>query len=423
AFKVNSGMIDLSQLLLLAIERAVAPPVVHQRSVFQPMRIVVVDPTLFAPASADEVPVELPQVLPRALPSANHAAVHHRAVRGEILSDEAGRLYEKVGRQIRPIHQLASGRFGEVIDVVPVAPTAPRTIPTPVAPQPGEPANNNRPNANAEAKLDSEKSAPEATSVGHRKLFADPGQWRVLWWGDFKEILARQLAHPERLRDTYKIPCYVQVLETERTVSIQELAGVYKSDSKANSPLYLLTDEIAAKLDLVLPLRPAPPKQARREPHTLLAHERVFRLVVANDPTIDVTMLQSKAPTTGNVGHAASGNSLKETIPARFVNEWEFRFTREEVLYDLNARVSLASLIKRKCRKLRVIKRGREFHKWQTLLAGRNPDEQLWSVRPPAIMFADSLLREWASKTLNLAGYDTQKMLIEWEIFWRRKGL
>src|SRR5215813_12425500 len=84
AFKVNSGMIDLSQLLLLAIERAVAPPIVHQRSVFQPMRIVVVDPTLFAPASADEVPVELPQVLPRALPSANHAAVHHRAVRGEI---------------------------------------------------------------------------------------------------------------------------------------------------------------------------------------------------------------------------------------------------------------------------------------------------------------------------------------------------
>jgi hypothetical protein len=213
------------------------------------------------------------------------------------------------------------------------------------------------------------------------------------------------------------------VLETERTVSITELAEVYKSDNKANTPLYLLTDEIAAKLDLVLPLRPAPPRQGRREPQTLLAHERVFRLLVANDPTIDVTMSQSKASATKSSSQAVQGSSLKEVIPARFVNEWEFRFTREEVLYDMNARSGVGGLARRILRQLRIIKQGREFRKWQTLLAGRSLDEQLWSVRPPASRFADSSLQEWASRTLDLAGYDSRKMVTEWEIFWRRKGL
>ncbi len=413
-FEPNFGMVDLSQLLLLAIERAVAPPVVHQRGVFQPMRIVVVGQGSLAQTRDDDLTVELPQVLPRALPPPNRGAFHHRQVRGEILSDEAGRLYEKVGRQIRPIQQLASGRFGEVIDIVPNAPT----IPPPVGPQPVAGRGNHQPQA-SENNPKVEKSAAETAPVSHRKLFADPGQWRVVWWGDFKEILASQLAHPERLRDTYKIPCYVQVLETERTVSIEELAEVYKSDNKGKAPLYLLTDEIAGKLDLVLPLRPAPPKPARREAGTLLARERVFRLLVANDPTIDVSVGPSKPSTPAK----STIPALKEAIPDRFLNEWEFRFTREEVLYDINARPSLASLVRRMCRKLRFIKRDVEFRKWQTLLAGRNVDEQLWSVRPAASMFADSMLHDWAKKTLELAGYDSGKMLAEWEIFWRRKGL
>ena len=148
----------------------------------------------------------------------------------------------------------------------------------------------------------------------------------MVWWGEFKEILARQLAHPERLQDTYRLPCYVQVLETERTISIEELAAVYKSDNEHHARLYFLTDEIAAKLDLVLPLRPAPPQHARREPNTLLAHERVFRLLAANDPTIDVTMSQAKMRSsatktdstgaTAKVGDpAAPITQLKESIP------------------------------------------------------------------------------------------------------------
>ena len=90
---------------------------------------------------------EMPRVLPRALPPAaadvpNFRAgqFHQRAVRGEILSDESGRLYEKLGRQIRPIHQLASGQFGEAIDLVPTAPATTRMIPPVAGPNAVEPS-------------------------------------------------------------------------------------------------------------------------------------------------------------------------------------------------------------------------------------------------------------------------------------------
>lgn len=455
AVKQESRMVDFNDLLLLAIERALAPPIVHRRSVFQPMRIVVVDPALFAQTnSGNEAHFEMPKVLPRALPPPapgvpNFRAqqFHRRAVRGEILSDENGRLYEKLGRQIRPIHQLASGQFGETIDLVPNAQATTRMIPPVAGPNTVEPSIKLK--AQADREEDATKNGqlvkaefvplrqtqtPQTAPVSHRKLFADPGQWRVVWWGEFKEILARQLAHPERLQDDYRLPCYVQVLETERTISIEELAAVYKSDNEHHGRLYFLTDEIAAKLDLVLPLRPAPPHHARREPNTLLAHERVFRLLAANDPTVDVTMPQTrlrssviKTDPAGGIAKvsdaAASVAQLKDSIPNRFLKEWEFKLTREEASYEMKAKPGLGSLIRKLWRRLRVVKQANELRKWQTLLAGKTVDEQLWAVRPPVGMLPDSFVREWAGKTLHHGCYDSGKMIVEWEIFWRRRGI
>jgi hypothetical protein len=388
-----------AELMLLAIERALAPPVVHRRNTFQPMRIVVVNPTMFS-----NTRVQAPRVLPAAK---NVTQFQHRTVRGEILSDDAGRLYEKLGHQIRPIHQLASGQSGEVIDLVPGAARTPKT-------------------ETKTKEVDGDKSVEVAavpqttsaqTSASHRKLFTDPGQWRVVWWGEFKEILSRQLAHPERLRDTYRLPCYVQILETERTVAINELAAVCKSEKEQRAGLYLLTDEIAGKLDLVLPLRPAPQLQGRREPNTLAAHERVFRLLAANDPTIDVqTLLQKNRAT-------PAPEPLKDSIPGSFVKEWDLKLTREEALYDMNTKPTIGSLISKFCRRLFLFTRRRELRKWQALLVGRSIDEQLWAVRPPAGFITDSLVREWAMQTLQRGGYDTRQMVFEWEIFWRRRGL
>lgn len=451
AVNADSQAVDLNQLLLLAIEQALAPPFVHRRNTFQPMRVIVVDPELISRTNArDESYREMPRPLPRTLPHAakisSHATtrIHQRAVRGEILSDESGRLFEKIGRQIRPIHQLASGPFGEVIDLVPLEQPSPPMIAPPSRPKlvdsPERATASPGPDNDGVASADSPTSKfvplPEPTEqarlVSHRKLFADPGQWRVLCWGEFKEILSRQLAHPERLRDTYRLPCYVQVLETERAVSVAELAALYKSEDERQARLYFLTDEIVAKLDLVLPLRAASPQNSQRPPNTLLAHERVFRLIVANDPTVDIANNKSKLVSASKrevgaevkVSEPASASpSLKDTIPARFVKEWEFKISCEEALYDMSAKPGMGSLIRRFCRRLSAIKRRNEFRKWQTLLAGKEADEQLWAVRPPAGMLGDSLVREWAAKTLELGSYDLPKMINEWEIFWRRKGL
>lgn len=450
AFNADLPAPDLNQLLLLAIERALAPPLVHRRTIFQPMSIVVVDPALFSQSDRG-ARAEIPHVLPRALPPSpggpqfSAAQFQQRTIRGEILSDENGRLYEKLGNQIRPIHQLASGQFGEVIDVVPTAQPTPRMIAPPVGPR--AVANvSPSPKPQSESKDAAEKGdsanstlvpLPETqqqTKPSHRKLFADPGQWRVVWWGEFKEILAPQLAHPERLKDTYRLPCYVQVLETERVVSIDELAAVYKSNNERPARLYLLNDETAVKLDLVLPLRPAPSPTTRREPNTLLAHERVFRLLIANDPTIDVVNFKSNssASPVKSDSHAAKETTVeksapvvspKQIIPERYVTESAFKISREEALYDIHAKPTLGQRVRELGQRLRIFKRQQEITKWQALLAGRNADDQLWSVRPPAGMLQHPTVRDWARTTLQLADYDTDKMLVEWEIFWRRKGL
>jgi hypothetical protein len=432
---------DINPLLMLAIERALAPPIIHRRSTLQPMRVVVVDREIFlADEGQDEIGREMPRLLPRATPRSRHSEwqFQQRAVRGEILSDDTGRLYEKLGRQIRPLHQLASGPFGEVIDLTPAQQAGARghvsTEPvvgsseiTNASVDKKETVGANEDTANSKF-VPVQEATKQAGTVSHRKLFADPGQWRVLWWGEFKEILSPQLAHPERLRDTYRLPCYVQVLETEREVSISELAGIYKSDVR-QARLYFLTDEIAAKLDLVLPLRPAPPQNSQQPSNSLLPHERVFRLIVANDPTIDIangkSKLQTSASNTEVKGNETSSThtSLKCAIPVRFIKEWEFKISREEALYDVNAKPTLGSLILKICRCLRVGRNRNEFNKWQVLLMGKDADEQLWAVRPPKDRLTDSLVRDWARKTLELGGYDSNKMITEWEIFWRRRGL
>jgi hypothetical protein len=431
SLNTDSGPGDLNHLLMLAIERAFAPPIVHRRSTLQPMRIVVVDREMFLPPDEkEEIRVDLPRLLPRANHRSHHAGrpFHQRAIRGEILSDDTGRLYEKLGRQIRPLHQLASGPFGEVIDLLPAQQPGPGQAPPPFVDsseiktppvEKKETADVNKEAANSKF-VPVQERAKQSNIVSYRKLFADPGQWRVLRWGEFKEILSPQLAHPERLRDTYRLPCYVQVVETEREVSISDLAGIYKSDAR-QARLYFLTDEIAGKLDLVLPLRAAPPQNSPRLPNTLLPHERVFRLVIANDPTIDIA--NSKTKLQAEVKGSETGSTLKCVIPARFVKEWEFKISRDEALYDMNARSTLGALISKVGWRLRMVKRRNEFTKWQVLLTGKDTDEQLWAVRPPERGLTDPLVRDWARKTLELGGYDANKMIVEWEIFWRRKGI
>ena len=439
--QVNAGSLGLNPLLVLAIERALSPPIMHRRSSLQPMRVIVVEPG-FPPAcdGMDQADFDVPRIFLQAVTQAAgiggfaQSRFEQRTVRGEILSDENGQLYEKLGSHVRLIQQLASSPYGDVIELVPTGQRHPRMI-APVAEpklveshEPGRAAH-----VRKESVITADRprfvpfghSQEKPGTLGHRKLFPDPGQWRVVRWSDFKEILSQQLANPHRLSDQYRLPCYVQVIETDRVLSVDELARTYASENEPNKKLYHLTDEIAGKLDLIsmLPQRPLQQFDMDRPPNTLLPHDRLFSLLVANDPTVDVGS-PNKTPSTAAAPSESLSKAIptKDSIPANFLKEWEFKISRAEASYDMKARPTLGSAIRNMFRGLRVFKLRREVRKWQVLMSGKNADEQLWAVRPPTEMPGPAFVREWAVKTLDLAGYDSQKMIFEWEIFWRRKG-
>ncbi len=373
---------------------------------------------------------------------------HATAVRGELLRDEQGRFYERVGEQLHVLHQLASGHHGEILDLQPSVSRwaqAKRSIPWPTTLEVEETPFREVPSLNDAARprgpdlrrnSSSNSAAPSAQSA-YRNLFPEPGQWRLVRWGDFKEILSPQLAHAERLRDSHRLPCCLQIYEVNRAQTLESLAAdLLGHDSKADQ-LLPLTDMTAAKLGVTDLIRTIPqtPRYSRREPGLLLPGDFVFHLRLESDPTKDVPAeVNVQHPRNSDMGktsgletvspdpRVASAPQWKTSIPARYLKPWEFKLSREEALYEMN--IEEAGLLRSLFRRLRSFFLGRnEFRRWQVMLWGKAPEEQLWQVRPARGGISQSALRDWARKTLEGAGYDPRNMLLEWEIFWRRKGL
>ncbi len=235
-------------------------------------------------------------------------ALQPRLVRGDILSDSAGRLYERCGPQIKPLHRLASGPRGEVLELLPLA--------SPVA----------------------AADAPRQ----FQRMFADRGRRRGI-----RPHVTPQPTLEVRPTETFARP--------------------------ATAPSSL-----------------KPPK-----------------------PEAPTSVAQA----------SAEAAPLNTSIPAEWNQPWEFRLSREEVLYDLQQEAAGRSSLVNALRQLkRRWNQPTALRKWQSLLAGESLEEQLWKVRPPAGQGAHPQVRDWAQQTLALAGYDARVMLLEWEIFWRRKA-
>jgi hypothetical protein len=291
-----------------------------------------------------------------------------RAVRGEILRDEAGRYYEKIGNFVRELGALGASADGDLLEVPPTAESHKKEEPS-------------------------------------RKMFPDPGQYRVLRWGEFKALLAGQIAHPQRLRDEHRLPCYVQVVESGIRQPVQELAKTLFGDSAIAHELLMLSAGAAERLQLkdLIPQN-QPEGTATRERGLVLPGDRLFRLKVAIDPTANEP--------------APEPQPRKKAIPERFAS-LPARRPREEVLEQMR---TPSGFTHRLAGLRRSLFAQAEFSKWQRALWGKDYDEQLWGIAPPAGMIEDPAVREWASATLELAGYDLGSMLREWEIYWRRKA-
>jgi hypothetical protein len=263
-----------------------------------------------------------------------------------------------------------------------------------------------------------------AGGAGCRMLLPEPGVWRVVRWGEFKPTLAPQIAHPERLHDTHRLACHAQVYEITKPQPVAALASALLGPDQPPQ-LLRLTPALAARLELV-PLL-APRRNRGRvmpaQPGLVLPDERLVRLRVATDPTRTPATPLGRAPAPDAVAVAPPARP-RTAIPERFVKPWEFRLSREEAVYDMQAAAPRFPALAGWLERVAGWWRGRdELTKWHTLLAGKSRDEQLWGVRPPRGGLSRPAVRAWATRVLELAGYDPRPMLPEWEIFWRRKGL
>jgi hypothetical protein len=456
-FGLNQAAVR-NRVILVAVNSEMMPPIFHQETVLQRMRVV-----SMAPDQADDLePANLlPGVFKRPLPPMPRpqapAAQSARLVRGEILHDNQGRMYEKTGNNIRPLHRLVSGPQGQVLELFPSATPRRGSQAAVLDSDTDMPAGDQLAgNSHQEAEVPDVTDSPPLSSPlsrgrdesGHsslaqanenplrapyRKFFPDPGQRRIVRLGDFKALLAPQLAHPERLRDSHWIPCYLQVYESCAPQRLDSLAAAALGDAKLATQLHFFSDGLARRLGL-----PPSPKlripPGTRQPGDILPYERFFRFQVERDPTAENSVAGDHNQRGDAAAHSTAipstrastpaGAGLKRSIPERMIKPWEFRVTRDEALYDMNVAKPFAGWLSSLSRWLKGVVGSRgEMKKWRVLLSGKSADEQLWGIRPPSGGVSQPAIREWARKTLEAAGYDSQAMLLEWEIFWRRKGV
>jgi hypothetical protein len=399
-------------MFFVAIQREQSPPVCFGRSRLERMRVIAVQPRDLDPNTFNDEAVEPAfEVLPRLSALPHHRTLQPRLVNGEILRGENDEFYERIGNRIRRLRNLASGPGGEILDVAaavkPVQPQRARTVETP------QPTPENAPQ-------DAQPQASAPPDGAFRKLLPDPGQWCIVPFGAFKQMLAPQLAHAERLRDVHRLPCHTQVFEVTAQQHIEQLAGAIFGEGTPGR-LLRLTVSAAVQLQLA-PVLP-PPRilgSGPRAPGMLSPGDRVFYLQIASDPTIEEAEPQ-QAPE--NI-QPSPAQALKTRIPERFLKPWEFHFSREEALYDLSCASTFPGCLSGKLRRLvHCVAFRSELRRWQVLLSGKSIDEQLWSVRPPHGGLTHPFVQSWAKNAIELGGYDPRNVFTEWQVFWRRKGV
>lgn len=411
----------------------------------QAMRVIMVLPGAAAHARA---PAQEPaRIALDTLPL--HARAPHglRAIEGQVLRDALGRLYERRGDATRALGRVVAGPHGRLFEQLEVddvevleadAPSRSETDPPydaapdfarevaqdsdPAAPSRATAATRSRslpmrrsrrpsrePDANCsfDAPLDEVREAGAQARSPVRALLPAPGKWVQVRFGEFEALLQRQLAHPRRIAADYEIGAYLQVFDSTRALEPEEVSRWVFGDEHHADAFAPWTTALARRLGITLGSHASPGTEAS-EPRRIAAGQRFFALRIAADPTT--------ASSAGVQDEPAAARPRRAIPPALLC-----------AVAPSVARAQAIALMQHPPRShwwrrwtTRVGAAAR--HAWQKQLAGRTLDEQLWSVAPPAHGLADAAVREWAHRTLRLAGYELPRMVDEWEIFWRCRG-
>lgn len=424
---------------LLGLQRDPGSPVLFGQHRLERVRIVIIerddphavddDEEFDDVETMDEVAGSEPELLPTL--GSQRLLAPPRLVNGEILRGENGALYERFGQRIRPLRGLASGPRGEVLEIAAApaggrGPEPKRAAKAPSAPEKIVEAEEDETPAPAEPR-EPPRGAPESAAP-FRALLAAPGAWRVLRLADVRGLLGGQLAHPERLRDSHHLPCYVQVYEATRPQSHADLATAALGDAARAGEFTAITPPLLQVLGLVglLPA-PRPVARAAQRPGWLLAGERVVHLALAHDPTAANTPAPapapaptappaSVAPVAPAVAAPAAAPALKSAVPAAFEQSARYAMTREDAVLALARPEGFSARVGR------AFGSGAEARRrWQLCLSGRSLDEQLWGVPPPAGWRHQPDVLAWAEQALRLGNYELPAMLREWSVYWTRQ--
>ncbi len=368
---------------------------------------------------------------------------------GEVVTDEAGTFYEVRGQQLRPLGELVRDECGKIFEVchssneqqaerakagMNGAPTGPQAGEHPPAARGStteiEMDQQSVPKPNGKIARPGPTIAQVETQPGYRKVLADPGLYLEIPFARIKNEIAPQLKHPENLKDSDRIEFYAQIYEAQRTMAVAGIAAAELRDGGLHWQLHPLTRDKAEMLGVPQLFRPTRhPFETKASTRQLHAGQRIYRLRPVFDPTAE------RGTTSGGRPAASTEKALRAEIPPEYVNPLQFRYSREEVLYDMkgpfgtlppDAGTLVRWFLIYPLRLLKVLgvaiaSRGR-MKKWRAVLERKSADEQLWTNTPPRSFSYNPAVRRWAEQTLILAGYDLKCMLFEWEIFWRRMG-
>src|SRR5262249_53407419 len=129
------------------------------------------------------------------------------------------------------------------------------------------------------------------------------------------------------------IECYAQIYEAERILPASELAALEWGNASLASQFHPLTQNKAQALGVPQLFKPTrEPFETRDSSRQIHTGQRVYCLWPVFDPTVE-----RAKPSAPIAEPEESATTLRNQIPPQYLNPLQFKYSREEVLYDMKS--------------------------------------------------------------------------------------